>query len=517
MTRAIVVGSGMAGLTAAAYLARDGCQVDVLEQADHIGGVTATVRQDGFSWDLGPMALEGLGRGEPAARLLGELGCYRQIEVVRGDRGLSFPDYRVFRPAVYAGPLWRRERLKEIFPDEAENLDRFYRFLRTSVDLITLERQSAVSDPPRSLLLKLGMLALFGRIKRYAAWNAQQLVDEYFRDPRLKAFFLIILADMVILPHEYPALGIPFSNQETAYDRRLPPRRALGIGPKGITYSFIKGGCGSLVEALASVIRAHGGSIHTQTTVERILLEGDGVKGVGLADGGQMESDLVFASGDARNCFLRLIGRDCLPDEYARVVDEIPLMESVHMVHLGVDMDPTPYQDVPLNYYYGTYDIEAGVRQTRNGIYHEGRSGFLIYIPSLHSAAMAPDGKHAVTVYTIAPNKIEGGWEARREEMTDKLLVAAERIIPGLRAHTRTRLVLTPKELGALVHMPEHHSFGGYCPIMGRRGAPHRTPFRGLWFIGSQSEAGPGVWTQIIASRSVVRMARTEWTGGSAR
>jgi len=271
MTRAIVVGSGMAGLTVAAYLARDGCQVDVYEQADHIGGVTATIHQDGFSWDLGPMALEGLGPGEPAARLLTELGCYDQIQLVRGDRGLHLPDFQVFRPDEYAGPWWRRERLKELFPHESENLDRFYRFLQSSVDLITLERQSIVSDLPRALLLKMGMLALFSRIKRYTAWNAQQLVDEFFTDPKLKAFFLMILADMVILPEEYPALGIPFSNQETAYDRRIPPRRALGIGPRAITYQFVANGCGSLVEALASVIRTGGGRIHARTTVKRGL------------------------------------------------------------------------------------------------------------------------------------------------------------------------------------------------------------------------------------------------------
>jgi phytoene dehydrogenase-like protein len=49
VTRVVVVGSGMAGLTAAAYLARDGCDVDVFEQADHIGGVTATLRKEGFA------------------------------------------------------------------------------------------------------------------------------------------------------------------------------------------------------------------------------------------------------------------------------------------------------------------------------------------------------------------------------------------------------------------------------------------------------------------------------------
>ncbi len=510
MTRAVVIGSGMAGLTAAAYLAKDGCSVDIYEQAEHIGGVTATICRDGYAWDLGPMALEGFGPGEPAARLLEELDCYDQITTIRGDRGLYLPDFNVSRPDKYAGPLWRRERLKEIFPQEVDALDRFYKFLTTSVDLITLDRQMAVSGFPRTLPLQLGMLLLFRRIQQYANWNAQRLMDHFFTDPKLKAFFLMILADMTILPEEYPALGIPFSNQETAYDRRIPPRRALGIGPKAITYSFIGGGCGSLVEALTTVIRGNGGHIHTGQSVKRIRTEGDQVTGIELSGGQQVDADLVFTSGDARGCFYKLIGQDKLPSDFIKTIDAIPLMESIHMVHLGVDMDPTPYQDVPLNYYYGTYDVEAGVRTTRSGIYHEGKSGFLIYIPSLHSPSMAPDGKHAITVYTIAPNQVKDGWSARKDGFTNKLLDEAEKIIPGLRQKAEVFRVLTPVEFGKLTHMPEHHSFGGYCPMMNRKGAPHKTPFNGLWFIGSQSETGPGVWTQIISSRAVFHSARKE-------
>ena len=180
------------------------------------------------------------------------------------------------------------------------------------------------------------------------------------------------------------------------------------------------------------------------------------------------------------------------------------------MVHLGVDMDPTPYQEVPLNYDYGQYDVEEGVRRTRNGIFHEGKAGFLIYIPSLHSPSMAPEGKQAITVYTIAPNVIQGDWALDKEKLADGLLAEAEKIIPGLRAHASVRLTLTPREFGEMTHMPKHHSFGGYCPMQGRSGAPHRTPFEGLWFIGSQSESGPGVWTQLMSSRNVCKSLRKE-------
>jgi len=242
--------------------------------------------------------------------------------------------------------------------------------------------------------------------------------------------------------------------------------------------------------------------------VRRILLERERVRGVELADGERVEADLVLASGDARECFLKLIDREALPSDFAAKIDDVPLMESVFMVHLGVDMDPTPYQDVALNYYYGTYDIEGAVAHTQQGPYHEGKDGFVIYILSLHSPNMAPPGQHAITVYTIAPNKIEGGWEARRKEMTDKLLHEAEKIIPGLREHAKVIVSLTPDDFRKLTQMPDRHSFGGFRPVLGKHGAPHRTPFEGLWFIGAQSDAPGGVNGVMLAARKVHKMIR---------
>ncbi len=444
MTRVVIVGSGMAGLCAGAYLARAGCPVEVFEQADHVGGVTATIKKDGFSWDLGPMALEGFGPGEPADRVLSELGCNHDFETIRGDRGLYFPDFSLSRPKDYRGAHWRKETLKELFPAQSEALDRFYAFLEKTIDLITLERQFQVSGSLRKIPLGIGMALRWNSIKKYEKLNAQQLIDSHFTEQKLKFVFMAILADMVILPTEYPALGIPFSNQENAYDRRIPPRRALLIGPRNITYRFIRGGCGNLVNALCRVITGNGGKIHTNRAVDQILLEKERAVGVRLADGTRIPADIIMASGGARECFFRMIGRKQLPPEFAEKVDDIPLMESIHMVHLGTAVDPTPYQDVPLNYYYGTYDIESGVSRTRAGIYHEGKDGFLIYIPSLHSPEMAPPGKHALTVYTIAPNRVTGGWPKRKREMTEKLLSEAERIIPGLRKNVKVMSAITP-------------------------------------------------------------------------
>jgi prolycopene isomerase len=498
----------MAGLTAAAYLAREGCDVDVFEQDDHIGGVTATLRKEGFAWDLGPLMVEGFAPGEPVGKVLAELGCADRLELVRADRGIAFPDYRVFRPPEYLGPYWRREKLKEIFPHEAEGLDRYYRFYDTMLDLMTLARQAEGAGPLRALPLKLRMALTYRRVKQYETWNAQRVMDHFFSDDRLKAFFLGILADMVVLPSEFAGLGVPFVNQEPAFDNRMPAK-VSAAGPR-TTFQYVVGGCENLAEAVASVIREKGGRLHTSRPVRQVLLEGDRVRGVELADGERKEAELVLVSGAAREAFFKLVGREALPTEFAAKVDDVPLMESVFMVHLGVDMDPSPHQDVALNYYYGTYDLEGGVSRPRHGVYHEGKEGFLIYIPSFHSPSMAPPGQHAITVYTIAPNKLEGGWEARRQEMTDKLLHEAEKIIPGLREHARVIVSMTPEDFGKRTHMLEHHSFGGLCPVMGKSGAPHRTPYKGLWFIGAQSESSGGVANVILGAKKAFNLLRGE-------
>ncbi len=138
----VIIGSGMSGLTAGAYLAQAGHDVTIYEQFPTPGGVTATLRQDGFGWDIGPLLLEGFAPGDKARLILEELGVSVQVPSVHEDRMLSMPGFTLQKPEAYEGPYWRRERLKKLFPEESRALDRYYRFYDRMIRLMSLARRA---------------------------------------------------------------------------------------------------------------------------------------------------------------------------------------------------------------------------------------------------------------------------------------------------------------------------------------------------------------------------------------
>jgi phytoene dehydrogenase-like protein len=188
--KVVIIGSGMAGLTAGAYLAKAGYNITVLEQYSTPGGVTATVNQDGYGWDIGPLLLEGFAPGDKGRAILEELGVSKLVKTSHEDRGLSMSEFTLLHPKEYEGPYWRREQLKVIFPDESEHLDRYYRFYDQMLNLMSLSRRLESSGGLTALWLKLRLFLAFQGVKDKVKWNALQLMDHYFESPVLKTFFL---------------------------------------------------------------------------------------------------------------------------------------------------------------------------------------------------------------------------------------------------------------------------------------------------------------------------------------
>ncbi len=361
-----IIGSGMAGLTAGAYLSRAGHSVTVYEQFPTPGGVTTTVKQDGFGWDIGPLLVEGFAPGDKGRVILEELGVSGQVPAVHEDRGLSMPEFALLKPAEYEGPHWRRERLKKIFPQEAEAIDSYYRFYDRMIRLMSLARRAETNRGLGGLLVKLQMALAFQGVKKYVDWNGGQLMDHFFKSPALKTFFLGIVADFVTAPSEFPALGVPSIHLETAFDKRIPTYP--GTRSAQTAYTYILGGCQSLVDAALGVITSHGGKVLTNTSVKRIVIADGRATGVELVDGRIEPADRVLASGGMKETFFDLVGENNIPLELSDQIRSNQLMESVLMVQLGIDFDPTPFQPAALCYYYKTQDLEGAVQKLRGGI-----------------------------------------------------------------------------------------------------------------------------------------------------
>ena len=498
--KTIIIGSGISGLTAGAALANAGHQVVIFEQYKQPGGVTASFKKDGYTWDLGQLLIEGLGTDEPLGLILDDLGVAEKISVIKDDRRYVFPDFDLQKPQNYEGTKWRIDRLKKLFPEEIDGLERYWRdyirFTRLTTTVRRLDQTQGLSKLYTQLSIYIRLVPFLTKIK----WSAQQLMEHYFQSTELQCVFISILADFFTPPSKFPGLGVFALNPEAVYEKRMPSE--LGPGAIQLYHYSIVGGIGTLVGALIDKIINHGGEIRVNSPVSKINISNGQVCGV-ISNGEAHSADVVIATGGAKETFLHLVDPGYLGPEFTAKVKGLPLMDSIFMLHLGVNFDPTPFLDGAVTYFYGTYDIEEGLEKAKKGFYHEGKDGFVVHVPSLHSQEMTPPGHHAMTIYTVAPDTlINGTWFEQKEEFADALIDYAERYITGLREHIRTCEILTPEDFRSRTYQ-DHHAFGGLAPVMNTPRVPHKTPVEGLWFIGDQSESGGGINNVVPAAYKV--------------
>ncbi len=502
-----VIGSGLAGLTAALTLLRAGKDVEIFEQAAVAGGVTRGLELDGYRWDYGQLNFEGLGKNEPMGSVLEELGILQLLTVIPDHRDYIFPDFELRPPAHYAGPKWRIDALKSLFPGDAEGLDLYWKDYLRFTRLTTLGRHLEGGNIWTKLSFYAALLPLISK----KDWNAEQLLDHYFKSDKLKAVFVSILADFFTPPSQFLGLGVFAMNAEKVYDERIPAQLAKNAEMLGL-YA-ISGGTKAVTDALVAAISNSEGKLHLNRAVKRINVEDGRVTGIVDEYDKPHSFDIVIASGGAKETLLGLLEPGSLPDDFAENVQHVPLMDSVFMLHLGTDHDYPEILRSSSTYFYGSYDIEGQVKLAREGIYHEGEAGFVVHLPTRRSPGMAPPGRSAMTIYTICPERLkDGDWERDKEQLAEKLLNHAEKHLPNLRRHIKTAVVVTPDDLRRITHL-QHHAFGGAAPIMNAWKVPHKTPIEGLWFIGAQSESGGGMSNVVSSANRIAKKILEPLTG----
>lgn len=493
----IIIGAGLGGLTFGALACKQGHEVIIYEKNNVPGGVTSLFENDGYKFEQGPLLISDMLEGEPVYELLKSFGI--TLETIRADRDSTFPDFDIIRPETYQGPYWRKEYLKQIFPNEAAGLDKYYKFYDDVMHVRYL------TTLPSNIFNKIRLAYNFSKIKKFSKMSAQEVVSYFFNDEKLKAVYTAIFADFCADPDEANGLGVVFTNFETAFDLRIPLNKKNKKYYPGFCY--VVGGCNKIAESLADYITSHNGKIIYNSIVDKVIVKSNKATGV-IVNNQEINGDVVVGCGAGKDFFENTVGYEYLSKEYKEILDNYRPMESVFMLHLGIDYDPLDYMRCPLCYNYGVYDLKQATKKLRNNEYHEGHDGYLLFVPSAHCKDFAPKGHHCLTIYTICPDRLKDkSWQEVKEDYADKLIELAEQRLPSLSKHIVSKKIVTAEDFRKFTHSSKS-SFGGNVPIMNLKTPPHVTSIKNLYFVGQQSENGGGLAAVILGAKDAFKKSK---------
>jgi phytoene dehydrogenase-like protein len=507
---AIVVGAGHNGLVCAAYLARAGKRVVVLERRERIGGAAYSDEVfPGFRFSVFSYVVSLL-RPE----------IIRDLELPR--HGLHIlPLESTFTPLL-DGPKsgsylaqWndhdqaRRELARHSLRD-AEAYDEFGRLMhlmsRAVKPLLGMRPPDPASLRPRELA---GMARLaayfrslpkeqFHELNKLLTMSSADYLDEWFETEALKATKSASGIIGTMLGPRSPG---------TAY---VLLHHYMGeLDGVFRAWGFAKGGNGSVSEAIAAAARALGVQIRTQASVEKILTQGGKATGVALENGEEIRAPIVVSGADPRRTFLGLVGEKSLPAEFSESIKRLRFRGTSAKVNLALAEAPNftclPGMGAHLR---GAISISPSVDYLEQAYDdakyggHSRRPYMDIIIPSMIDPSMAPPGKHVMSIFAqYAPYHVEGGWtDERREAFGDAVVDTLAQYAPNLRSAILHRQVITPADIERIVGISEGSIFHGELTLQQMfflrpvpAWASYRTPLEGLYQCGSGTHPGGGV------------------------
>lgn len=503
---AIVVGGGHNGLACAAYLARGGKRVVVLERSERIGGAALSEEVfPGFRYSVFSYVVSLL-RPE----------IIRELELPR--HGLHIlPLESTLTPlpngdylAQCNDPDQARRELARHSLRDAEAYDEFGRRMqllsRAVKPLLAMTPPDPASLRPRDLL----GLARAGRyfrglpkeqfreLNKLLTMSAADYLDEWFETDALKATKSASGIIGTMLGPRSPG---------TAY---VLLHHYMGeIDGVFRAWGFARGGNGAVSEALAGAARAYGVEIRTQAPVGTILTTADRATGIALASGEEIRAPIVVSGADPRRTFLDLVGEKRLPGEFVDAIRRWRFRGASAKVNLALaeapDFTCLPGAGAHLR---GAISISPSIDYLERA-YDEAKYGepsrrpYLdIVIPSMIDPSMAPPGKHVMSIFAqYAPYHVNGGWtDARREALGDTVIDTLAEYAPNIRAAILHRQVITPADIERMVGISEGNIFHGELSLQQMfflRPVPawanYRTPIAGLYQCGSGTHPGGGV------------------------
>jgi phytoene dehydrogenase-like protein len=503
---AIVIGGGHNGLAHAAYLARAGRRVLVLERRHVLGGAAVTEEVfPGFKFSVCSYVVSLL-----RPQIIRELDLPKHgFEVLPLDGTFTpMPDgnylWRVNDHGRTRRELLRHSRLDaEAYDEYGKAMVDMARFIKPTIDV---RAPDPYSFHPRDLRTLFGFGRRFQRLPSEARYRLIQLMTMSAAD------FLDQWFETDVLKATMSASGIigTFLGPRSPGTAYVLLHHYMGeIDGAFRSWGFARGGTGAISNAIAAAAREAGVEIRTSVSVARILTKSGRATGVVLDNGDEIEASIVSSSVDPRLTFLKFLGPHDLPGEFVDEVRRYKYRGSSGKVNLALDGLPD-FTCMPgpgahlrgaisispsLDYMERAYDDAKYGRHSR-------RPYIDVVIPSLTDPSVAPPGKHVLSCFVqYAPYHLKDGtWDDQRESFGDTVVETLSEYAPNLKSLILHRQVVTPLDLEREWGLSEGNIFQGELaleqllflrPVPGW--AQYRTPIRNLFMCGSAAHPGGGI------------------------
>jgi phytoene dehydrogenase-like protein len=516
----IIIGGGHNGLVAAAYLAKAGKRVCVLERRHLLGGCSVTEELwPGFKVSVASYVIS-LFRPE----------IIRDLRLKQYGLNILPRDPSSFTPlldgrSLLMGPderLTCRE-IAKFSRQDAERYPAYNRLLeRISVALEPLLSRAApdplplpaawrkisvskrLRDAGRVMELYQSLGELGGDLPEameLVLGAARPLLERWFQSEVLRA---TLATDAVIGAFASP------SYPGTAYVLLHHVMGEAG-GRRGV-WGYVQGGMGALADSLAAACHDLSVEIRREATVKRILVERGQVVGVSLWDDTLLEAPVVASSIDAHQTFERLLDPAELPAEFRAAVSKIDYAAASAKINLALS-EPPQFTCLPASgiapHHRGTIHISPTLDYIERA-FDDAKYGWPstepileITLPSAVDSTIAPPGQHLMNIFVqYAPYKLAEGknWDDIKEDFADRCIELLGRYAPNVPRSVLHRQVLSPLDLERLLGLTGGNIMQGAMtplslfsmrPVPGW--ADHRTPIRGLYLCGAASHPGGGV------------------------
>jgi prolycopene isomerase len=484
---AIVIGSGMGGLTAAALLTKNGMKILLLEKEKQVGGYVVSFKKDHFIFDATGAFVGGCQEDGELYQILKAIGAHEEVEFIpiQHIRNI-YPGFEVHLHQGGFNSYW--EALLNLFPEEEKGL-------KTYLSLVKRIGNEVKFYSEMTLIKRVLFPFYFRNLIRFHRTTHKAILDDLFRGREIKMA-------LHTLPATEPPSRLSFLFVSTLISKALM---------EGVFYP--KGGMGRISEAIAKAFLRSGGEILLQTEVNRILIKNRRVQGVQTKDEKTLYSPLVISDINP-NILVKMLPSE-FQKPFLKKMQHWEYSLSCFILYIATDLD---VKEMGLPYF--TYlrflsDLEEEDRMLRRGEVPKNPT-MMVSIPTLLDPSLAPAGQHLMKVLVNVPYHYRERWgkgdpetyQHTKEEFSQKILLQLEsKLVPDLNKHLLFHEASTPltlerytgNEWGAMYGLASTpQQIGNFRP-------PHRTSIPGLFQVGHYTRPAHGIVGASLSGLFAVR------------